>query len=103
MDIGAQEGKNIHAVFDGKVKSLGKSKSFGNFVLYETDNGYEIFCAHMKKILVKEKENIKQNQVIGLIGHTGFASGPHLHYTIKHKDKLINPIGFVNLPLANDF
>lgn len=57
----------------------------------------------MKEILVKEKENIKQNQVIGLVGHTGFASGPHLHYTIKYKNKLINPIGFVNLPLNNDF
>ena len=57
----------------------------------------------MKKILVAEKENVKKNQAIGLVGKKGFATSAHLHFKIKYKNELIDPIEFVNLPMSNDF
>lgn len=102
LDIGVPEGAEIFAVSGGLIKSVGKSNSFGNFILYKTNNGYEIFNAHLKKILVKENDTIKQNQVIGLAGKSGFATGPHLHYSIKRENKFLDPIDFVDLPYTND-
>ena len=105
IDIGAPDGTKVLAIADGIIKSKGNSSGFGNFIVYEINykkNKYQITCAHLKKILVKEKEKIKQNQVIALAGHTGMATGSHLHFSIKSQNKLIDPIDFVDLPYTEE-
>lgn len=81
---------------------MGKSSGFGNFIVYKTDKGYQISCAHLKKVLVKKNSKIKQNQVIALSGKTGMATGPHLHFSIRLENNLLDPINFVNLPYSDD-
>ncbi len=56
----------------------------------------------MKKIFVSEKSRIKQNQVIALCGKTGMVTGAHLHFSMRLKNELIDPINFVNLPFCDD-
>lgn len=102
IDIGVAEGTKIFAVADGIINSVGYSNSFGNFVTYKTFNGYEIFNGHLKKVFVKENSHITKNQVIALAGKTGFASGPHLHYSIRFENKLLDPFCFVDLPYTDD-
>lgn len=58
--------------------------------------------AHLKKIYVKEKQEIKQKQKIALSGNTGTTTGPHLHYSIWYEGELIDPMGCVDLPYTDD-
>ena len=57
--------------------------------------------AHLNKVLVKENDKIKANDKIGLVGKTGLATGFHLHYSILKDGEYINPIHFVDLPIAD--
>lgn len=102
IDIAAKEGTKILAVSDGTVENVGNSSGFGNFIVYKTDEGYQIKCAHLKKIFVTKNERLKQNQVIALSGKSGMVTGPHLHFSIRFESELVDPINFVSLPYTDD-
>lgn len=78
------------------------SDSYGNCVKYVTNDGYEIIYAHLKESLVVQNQNIKQGEVIALVGSTGLATGAHLHYIIKKDDAFIDPIDYVDFPYYED-
>lgn len=102
IDIGVGEGTNVFAVSDGIIETVGKSDSFGNFLSYKTNYGYQIFYGHLKKLFVKKNTKVKKNQVVALSGKSGFVSGAHLHYSIRFKNELLDPFYFVDLPFTDD-
>ena len=97
LDIRSDSGTEIHAPADGKVIGRGYTRGEGNFLEIDHGNTFITRYFHMKKSLVKRGENVTRGQVIGLVGSTGRSTGPHLHYEIKYRDKVINPIKFVNV------
>ena len=83
LDIsGTGYGSNIYASNNGRVKEAGYHYSYGNHVIIDHNNGYLTLYAHMSKINVKVGQVVARGDVIGFVGMTGAATGPHLHYEI---------------------
>jgi murein DD-endopeptidase MepM/ murein hydrolase activator NlpD len=64
-------------------KTGGSNGGYGNLVIISHSNGTQTVYGHSSKILVRAGENVKQGQTIALVGATGKATGPHLHFEIR--------------------
>lgn len=91
IDFRASYGTPIHAVSDGTVQFAGRHGGHGNFVKIAHGNGLATGYAHMSKIAVKNGAHVTRGQVIGYVGATGLATGPHLHYEMYRNGKTVNP------------
>jgi murein DD-endopeptidase MepM/ murein hydrolase activator NlpD len=80
VDYAANTGTPVVAAGDGKVIKSGYDKYNGHHVFIQHGNGIETKYIHFSKRKVKKGQRVKQGQVIGLVGATGLAAGPHLHY-----------------------
>ncbi len=91
IDIAAKSGTEIKSVTSGKViKVIENDKYYGNYVIVEVDS-VRFKYAHMKEIKVKLNDNLKQNDLIGLVGSTGMSTGPHLHLEISINSRTVDP------------
>lgn len=91
IDLAADEGTPIHATNDGVVALADNLYLTGNSIYI--DHGMHLFSqyAHMSKLLVKAGDQVKQGDIIGLVGSTGFSTGPHLHFTFWAHNVPVNP------------
>ena len=82
IDYGARTGTRIRATADGRVKYAGRKGGYGILVSIRHANGYATRYAHLSRIAknVRAGKRVTQGQVIGYVGQTGRANGPHLHY-----------------------
>lgn len=91
IDIAANMGTEIKSATSGKViEVVYNHKYYGNYVLIETD-GVTFKYAHMSEIKVNENDIINISDIIGLVGSTGYSTGPHLHFEIAIDSKRIDP------------
>jgi murein DD-endopeptidase MepM/ murein hydrolase activator NlpD len=94
VDYAAPTGTPIRASGDGRIVHRGRKGGYGNTVIIQHAGKYTTLYAHMSKYSRRAKvgNRVKQGQVIGYVGRTGLASGPHLHYEFRvngvHKDPL---------------
>lgn len=95
LDIAAQEGQPVYAVNNGTVVETGDYFFTGNTVILDHGMGVFSLYAHLSKIDVKIGDKVTQGQLIGLIGMTGRATGPHLHWTMIVNQTLVEPLLFV--------
>lgn len=79
-------GEPISSAGDGIVVEARFHGDFGNLVVIEHSNGIRTYYAHMSKILVTEGQSVSQGDVIGQIGATGKAEGPHVHFEVRLPD-----------------
>jgi murein DD-endopeptidase MepM/ murein hydrolase activator NlpD len=98
IDYAASQGTPIRAVADGKVRTAGWKSGYGNFISIRHDGTYTTNYGHLSKIKVKNGQSVTQGQIIGLVGSTGFSTGPHLHYEMSKNGTLINPLKEVSPP-----
>jgi murein DD-endopeptidase MepM/ murein hydrolase activator NlpD len=91
-DYGAAHGTPVHAVADGTVISAGRDRGYGNVVVLRHHSGYTSRYAHLSRFASKVRSGtkIKQNDVIGYVGSTGLATGPHLHYELRLNNRAVN-------------
>ncbi|MDB5964339.1 MAG: family peptidase [Polaromonas sp.] len=82
-DFAATTGTPARTVGDGVVEFAGVQNGYGNVVFVRHRNGHETVYAHLSKIMVQRGQNISQGQTIGLVGSTGWATGPHLHFEFR--------------------
>lgn len=80
VDYAAPRGTPVFAAGDGKIIASGYSKPNGNYVFIQHGQGFTTKYLHLNQRKVKTGQTIKQRQVIGTVGSTGYATGPHLHY-----------------------
>ena len=80
IDYAAPRGTPVYAAGDGRVIRSGYSKGNGNYVFINHGLKYETKYLHLYKRAVHSGEKVKQRQIIGWVGSTGYATGPHLHY-----------------------
>tara|TARA_X000000950_G_scaffold274673_1_gene360077 strand:- start:55 stop:1575 length:1521 start_codon:yes stop_codon:yes gene_type:complete len=94
VDFAAKRGTPIMAAGDGRVSFAGRNGSYGKFVEIRHLNSFSTRYGHMHKFAknIKKGTIVKQGQIIGYVGNTGRSTGPHLHYEVKHKRRIINPM-----------
>lgn len=95
IDISLKEGTSLYATIEGEVTFAGERKYFGTTLEIRNDEGFGLIYGHLNKILVKEKERVKKNQLIALSGNSGRSDAPHLHYGVQMQGKWINPIDYL--------
>lgn len=96
VDIRAPEGFPIRAFANGKVVFIGRDFFLeGNITVIDHGTGLFSLYMHQSKILVQRGEMISSGQVIGEVGQTGNANGPHLHFSLRFNGALIDPIKFM--------
>lgn len=91
LDFSADVGQPIKATAAGIVIAAEITPEYGNIVRISHGSGLETRYAHASKLLVKEGDRIKKNQVIALVGNTGRSTGPHLHYEIRMNGESLDP------------
>ena len=91
VDIEANEGKDVAAVFGGHVVYTGWFKGYGNLIILDHDNEYYTLYAHMADIGVKEGDDVRQGQRIGTVGDTGSLDGPRLYFEVRYQGKPQDP------------
>lgn len=94
LDIGAKFGEEIIAADGGTVLIAEYSDSYGNFVLIDHGDRYSTAYGHMSEIAVEAGQEVKQGELVGYIGSTGWSTGPHLHFEIRLDGERIDPEEF---------
>ena len=99
VDWGAPVGTPIYAAGDGIIERERREPGYGRFVLIRHSNGYETAYAHMSAYArgTHVGERVHQGQLIGFVGATGLATGPHLHFEIRLNGHFVDPMR-VKLP-----
>lgn len=96
IDIGAPTGTNIVASADGTVTISTYSYSAGNYIMLNHGGGVSTVYMHCSKLLVSVGDKVKQGDVIAKVGSTGYSTGPHLHFGIRHNGTYVNPSKYVS-------
>ena len=94
VDIAAPTGTAIRAADSGVVSFSGYRSSYGNLIILDHGNGYTTYYAHNSKNLVVQGDLVTKGNTIALIGMTGFATGPHVHFEIRYNGKPMDPMKF---------
>jgi murein DD-endopeptidase MepM/ murein hydrolase activator NlpD len=94
VDFGAPIGTPIMAAGDGVIEKREASRSYGNYLRVRHRGGYSTAYAHMSRFGkgMTEGRRVHQGEIIGYVGATGRATGPHLHFEILRDNKQVNPI-----------
>jgi murein DD-endopeptidase MepM/ murein hydrolase activator NlpD len=96
IDQRAAAGSPIHAIAAGVVKIVQLYNLRGGTVAVDHGQGLESIYLHMSKFAVKEGDVVERGDVIGFVGATGRATGPHLHWTIYANGEAVNPLQWVH-------
>ena len=95
VDFAGKHGDDIIAVADGVVTWSGDRYGYGVMVEINHGNGYSTRYAHNSENLVNVGDEVKKGQVVGLMGETGRATGPNLHFEVLHNGRRVNPVKFI--------
>ncbi len=96
IDISAPSGTGILAAREGKVIYSGWMRGYGRVVIIKHDKDFHTVYAHNSKNIVSKGERVSKGQKIAKVGRTGNATGNHLHFEIRIKDKAVDPMRYYN-------
>lgn len=101
VDYAAPSGTPIHATADGTVEFIGRQNGYGNVIILKNFGKYSTLYAHQSRFAkgLKKGDHVQQGQLIGYVGSTGWATGPHLHYEFRIDKRPVDPLS-VDLPVA---
>jgi murein DD-endopeptidase MepM/ murein hydrolase activator NlpD len=101
VDYGAPTGTPVYVTADGTVTLAGRNGGGGNMVTVRHTNGYETNYLHLSRFGggIRRGVRVTQGQVIGYVGSTGLATGPHLDYRVKRNGRWINPLSISSPPV----
>ena len=103
IDVAGSAGSEVLAADSGTVAVATYSSSYGNYVTIYHSNGDYTLYAHMSSLAVSAGQSVTQGDVIGYVGSTGWATGPHLHFEIRVNGSTVDPLSyFSNYTLAPD-
>ena len=94
IDYGAPTGTRVRVTADGHVTFVGRKGGYGNVVIVRHTNGYETLYGHLSGFNqgVRQGRRVIQGEIVGFVGSTGLATGPHLHYEFHVKGVHQNPM-----------
>ncbi len=93
VDFAAPTGTPIYAAGDGRITYIGRNSGYGNYIRIRHHAGLETAYAHMSRFKagLRNGSRVRQGEVIGYVGATGQATGPHLHYEVHVNGQQVNP------------
>ena len=92
LDIAAESGSKIRAVYNGKVLKIGEDDRAGKYIFLEHNDGFVTFYCHCSEILAEVGAVIRQGETIAKVGSTGWSTGPHLHFEVRKNNVRYNPL-----------
>ncbi|MGQ9577493.1 MAG: peptidoglycan DD-metalloendopeptidase family protein [Candidatus Aminicenantales bacterium] len=95
IDIATNLGNPVLAPAEGVVVETKNDRIGGKTILISHGGGINTLYYHLDKILVKPGQKVKRGDIIGLVGKTGKALGPHLHYEVQVNGRSVNPLQFI--------
>ena len=95
VDIAASAGTPVRAAADGILFHAGPEAGYGNEALIDHGDGVTTKYGHLRTLSVVVGEEVSRGQVIGTVGMTGRATGPHLHYEVLVHDTPVNPVAYL--------
>ena len=96
IDIPGESGLVISAAEAGSVAEVGYDSQGGNYLVLDHGDGLTTVYAHCRQVLVTQGDVVKRGQEIALMGSTGMATGPHLHFELQRDGTYLNPIYYVS-------
>ncbi len=104
MDFSANSGTEVYATGDGKVVEMGWQSGYGNTIVIDHGFGYVTRYAHLQAFKTYRGKKVVRGEVIGEVGNTGKSTGPHLHYEVQVRGRMVNPINYYFMDLnAEDY
>lgn len=92
VDIAAPKGTRVQGTAEGRVLRTGyDAGGFGNFIEISHPNGMTSLYGHLSRIDVASGMTVEPGQRIGLVGSTGYSTGPHLHFQIERNGRIVDP------------
>jgi len=95
VDIAGPIGTPVYAAESGTIKFTGWGTGYGNHIDIDHGNGTITRYAHLSKILVSKGDRVEKGETIGLIGSTGWSTGPHLHFEVIKNGQKYNPLEYI--------
>lgn len=93
VDYAAPQGTPVRTTADGVVAFAGQKNGYGNVVVIQHQGVYSTLYGHLSRISpLRKGQRIEQGQLVGYVGMTGWATGPHLHYEFRVADRATNPL-----------
>lgn len=101
VDYAAPTGTAIHATADGVIEFIGSQRGYGNVIILKHNNKISTLYAHQSRFAsgLRKGDRVEQGQLIGHVGSTGWATGPHLHYEFRVNGKPMDPLA-ADLPVV---
>lgn len=96
IDVAAAEGSPVLAAAPGIVRSAGRRGGYGNAVEIDNGGGISTLYGHARALAVKEGDQVEAGQPIAFVGHTGRATGSHLHFEVRKDGKPTDPQSALN-------
>lgn len=95
LDIAVPVGTLVRATAEGLVAEAGEDPEYGTFVLLQHAEEYQSMYGHLSRLVVRAGQRVSAGEVIGLSGNTGNSSAPHLHFEIRKKGLVVDPLTLV--------
>jgi murein DD-endopeptidase MepM/ murein hydrolase activator NlpD len=92
IDLAAESGTPIHAAAAGVVVTAGDCGGYGNCVVIDHGDSLATVYAHQSEVLVQVGQHVDAGEIVGLVGSTGLATGPHLHFEVRLRGLPIDPV-----------
>lgn len=100
MDFSAHPGTDVYTTGDGTVIKAGWETGYGNTIIVDHGFGYRTWYAHLQDFKTKVGKRVVRGEVIGTVGSTGKSTGPHLHYEVHVRGKVVNPVNYYFMDLS---
>lgn len=92
VDIAAPQGTAVYSAAEGQILRIGRQpEGYGNFIEMRHPNGMTTMYAHLSRIDVASGDRVPAGERIGLVGSTGYSTGPHLHFEVRRDGAQVNP------------
>lgn len=103
VDYAAPYGTPVESAGDGRIIFAGWKRGYGYYVAIKHNATYTTAYGHLSKIKrgIKRGRRVKQGEVIGYVGSTGLSTGPHLHYEVRVRGRVVNPLSIKAEPVRS--
>ncbi len=92
IDIEAEKGEPVRAVFSGKIVYSNWFKGYGNMIIIDHGTNYHTVYAHVEDFFKSKGDTVETGEVISTVGDTGSITGPKLHFEVRHHGKPLDPL-----------